>query len=170
MVNKLRAGITIPELIGVFALLGVLCAAIVPHLLEFREASRLSMLRFQLEKLRLRIDEYRQRTGQPPEKLGELFNRPTEPVPENLMQVAGPMVVGLTASPERLVQIRRNRLLSLKEESETDYVDMESVKLETVTARRMFAQKGWPVIDVTRRSIEETAAAVMTLLANRNDD
>ena len=94
---------------------------------------------------------------------------PNLPFPDALLHVAGPMIVGLTASPERLVQIRRNRLLSLKEESETDYVDMESVKQETVGARRMFAQKGWPVIDVTRRSIEETAAAVMTLLASRDN-
>jgi len=92
---------------------------------------------------------------------------PKMPLPPTLECIEGPMVVGLSASPERLVQIRRNRLLSLQERSETDYVDLESVKQETTDARRMFAQHGWPVIDVTRRSIEETAAAVITLLTRR---
>jgi hypothetical protein len=92
---------------------------------------------------------------------------PNLPPPPVLAALDGPLVVGLTASPERLVQIRRNRLLSLREESVTDYVDMQSVTAETTAARRLFSQNGWPVIDVTRRSIEETAAAVLTLLARR---
>jgi hypothetical protein len=92
---------------------------------------------------------------------------PNLPFPEALNATTDQLVVGLTASPERLVQIRRNRLLALSADAETDYVNMEAVKKETVYARRMFAEHGWPVIDVTRRSIEETAAAVMTLLARR---
>ena len=68
------------------------------------------------------------------------------------------MIVGLTTNPERLIQIRRNRLLSLNQAPETDYVDMEAVNAELAFARRMFADNGWPVIDVTRRSIEETRA------------
>jgi hypothetical protein len=74
-----------------------------------------------------------------------------------------PLVVGLTASPERLVQIRRNRLLSLKETQETDYINVDLVREETLNARKLFARYGWPVIDVTRRSIEETAAAILNL-------
>ena len=78
-----------------------------------------------------------------------------------------PLVVGLTTAPERLVQIRRNRLLSLNEGTETSYVDNERVKTETQFARRMFADNGWPVIDVTRRSIEESAAAIIRLVQER---
>jgi regulator of PEP synthase PpsR (kinase-PPPase family) len=84
-------------------------------------------------------------------------------LPRELEAVKGPLVIGLIASPERLIQIRRNRLLSLNEEAETDYVDLDSVRAEVAFARRLFAEKGWPVIDVTRRSIEETAAAVLAL-------
>ena len=78
-----------------------------------------------------------------------------------------PLVVGLTTNPERLIQIRRNRLLSLNQAPETDYVDIEAVNAELAFARRMFADNGWPVIDVTRRSIEETALAIVKLCAER---
>ena len=89
------------------------------------------------------------------------------PPPALLFRLKKPMVVGLTTAPERLVQIRRNRLLSLNEKAETSYVDAEKVKKEVAFARRMFADNGWPVIDVTRRSIEETAAAVIRLHQER---
>ena len=78
-------------------------------------------------------------------------------------RIKSPLIVGLTASPERLVQIRRNRLLSLKESQETDYINVDLVREETVNARKLFSRHGWHVIDVTRRSIEETAAAILTL-------
>jgi hypothetical protein len=90
------------------------------------------------------------------------------PPPPNLFGLKKPLVVGLTTAPERLVQIRRNRLLSLNEGTETSYVDNQKVRDEIQFARRMFADNGWPVIDVTRRSIEETAAAVIRLLGERN--
>src|SRR3546814_20866449 len=77
------------------------------------------------------------------------------------------MSVGLTTGLDRLVQVRRNRLLSLNQAPETAYVDDERVKAELAYARRMFADNGWPVIDVTRRSIEETAAAVIKLVEDR---
>jgi regulator of PEP synthase PpsR (kinase-PPPase family) len=75
------------------------------------------------------------------------------------------LVVGLTTAPKRLIEIRRNRLLSLNQTTETAYVDEEKVEKEVAFARRLFADQGWPVIDVTRRSIEETAAGIMRLLA-----
>jgi len=90
------------------------------------------------------------------------------PPPQALYGLRHPLVVGLTTAPERLVQIRRNRLLSLNEGTETSYVDSEKVKAELQFARRMFADHGWPVIDVTRRSIEETAAAVIKLVQERS--
>lgn len=89
---------------------------------------------------------------------------PTRPPPEKLFELKNTLVVGLTISPDRLIQIRRNRLLSLKEDRESSYIDIEAVREETVKARRLYERQGWPVIDVTRRSVEETAAAVMNLL------
>ena len=87
------------------------------------------------------------------------------PPPPQLFSLRHPLVVGLTTAPRRLIEIRRNRLLSLNETTETSYVDEEEVGREVSFARRLFADNGWPVIDVTRRSIEETAAAVMRLKA-----
>lgn len=89
---------------------------------------------------------------------------PSAPLPDILFRLKKPLIVGLTASPERIVQIRRNRLLNLKEDRSTDYVDEEVVKEEVIQAKRLFARHGWPSIDVTRRSIEETAAKVLNLL------
>jgi len=84
--------------------------------------------------------------------------------PERLFQLNSALVVGLTVSPDRLIQIRRNRLLSLKEERESSYIDVDAVRDEIVQARRLYERHGWPVIDVTRRSVEETAAAILNLL------
>lgn len=89
------------------------------------------------------------------------------PPPPALFGLRHPLVVGLTTAPERLVQVRRNRLLSLNQVPETAYVDQERVTKEVQYARRMFADNGWPVIDVTRRSIEETAAAVINFFNER---
>lgn len=91
-------------------------------------------------------------------------------LPDSLMGLdpaRGPLVVGLTKDPARLVQIRRNRLRMLKEDADTDYVDIDTVKAEVNACRRLCAQKGWPVIDVTRRSIEETATTILTYLDRR---
>jgi len=90
---------------------------------------------------------------------------PSSGVPARLLDLEGVPVVGLTLSPDRLVQIRRNRLRSLKESRESTYVDSDAVRGEVVAARRLFERHGWPVIDVTRRSVEETAAAVINILA-----
>jgi len=91
---------------------------------------------------------------------------PSRPVPDKLLQLKNTLVVGLTISPDRLIQIRRNRLLSLKENRTSAYIDVDTVRDETVQARRLYERQGWPVIDVTRRSVEETAAAVMNLLTS----
>ena len=92
------------------------------------------------------------------------------PPPPILFELRKPLVVGLTTSPDRLIQIRRNRLLSLNQAPETSYVDQDAVARELAMARRMFADKGWPVIDVTRRSIEETAAAIINLIGERHPE
>ena len=94
---------------------------------------------------------------------------PEAPPPPSLFSLEHPLVVGLTTNPDRLVQIRRNRLLALNQAPETDYVDIEAVNAELAFARRIFADNDWPVIDVTRRSIEETAFAIVKLCNERMD-
>ncbi|RAK57316.1 pyruvate, water dikinase regulatory protein [Phenylobacterium deserti] len=89
---------------------------------------------------------------------------PGRPLPEQLFTLKNKLIVGLFISPDRLLQIRRNRLLSLKEERQSAYIDTDAVRDELVQARRMFERHGWPVIDVSRRSVEETAAAILNLL------
>jgi regulator of PEP synthase PpsR (kinase-PPPase family) len=84
-------------------------------------------------------------------------------LPFGLESLRRPLIVGLIASAERIVQIRQNRLLSLNAHSQTEYVDRVAVAEEIAASRRLFAEKGWPTIDVTRRSIEETAAAILDL-------
>ncbi|MBS0285672.1 MAG: kinase/pyrophosphorylase [Proteobacteria bacterium] len=92
------------------------------------------------------------------------------PPPVTLYALEKPLVVGLTTSADRLIQVRRNRLLSLNQAPETAYVDQEAVSKEIAFARRMFTDNGWPVIDVTRRSIEETAAAIISLCNERRGE
>ena len=82
---------------------------------------------------------------------------------KELFTLDGPLIVGLINSVERLVQLRRHLLQMIKEDAETADVDLEQVKREVADAHQMFMRRGWPVIDVTRRSIEETAAAILQL-------
>jgi regulator of PEP synthase PpsR (kinase-PPPase family) len=84
--------------------------------------------------------------------------------PAQLFNLTRPIIVGLTVSPDRLVSIRRNRLLNLNEQRESTYIETDAVRDEIIRARRLFEKHGWPIIDVTRRSIEETAAQVVNLL------
>lgn len=91
------------------------------------------------------------------------------PPPQVLFSLKKPLVVGLVINPERLIQVRRNRLLSLNQAPETDYVDVEAVAREVAFARRLIADNGWPIIDVTRRSIEEVAAAIIHLQNERTE-
>lgn len=94
---------------------------------------------------------------------------PHADAPRELLELNRPLVVGLVTDPERLVQIRRNRLRLLQDEVETAYTDLELVEEEMRQARRLFSRQEWPVIDVTRRSIEETAAAIMQMLSERRE-
>jgi [pyruvate, water dikinase]-phosphate phosphotransferase / [pyruvate, water dikinase] kinase len=87
--------------------------------------------------------------------------------PPALLKAKKPLIVGLWVSPDRLVQVRRNRLASMGEQRDTDYVDLDTVREEINATRRLFEQHDWPTLDVSRRSIEETAAAVMNLLTER---
>jgi regulator of PEP synthase PpsR (kinase-PPPase family) len=83
------------------------------------------------------------------------------PLPENLTKLKQPLVVGLTISGDRLIDIRTSRLMSLQQETNTDYVNEEHVKNEIEEAKKFFRAQGWPVIDVTRRSVEETATLMI---------
>lgn len=90
------------------------------------------------------------------------------PIPSELTAAGHPLVVGLVASPDRIVQIRQHRVLAMKSDELNDaYVDRGLVTEEIAWSRKLCARQGWPVIDVTRRSIEETAAAILGLHAAR---
>ena len=93
---------------------------------------------------------------------------PGVPLPPAVEKLQNPLIVGLFATPERIVQIRQNRLLGLKVHSGDDqYIDRQAVAEEVAASRRLCGKHNWPLIDVTRRSIEETAAAVMAHLGER---
>jgi [pyruvate, water dikinase]-phosphate phosphotransferase / [pyruvate, water dikinase] kinase len=93
---------------------------------------------------------------------------PGIPIPHQLETVKKPLVVSLHASPERLIQVRQNRLLSMGAGSgNDDYIDRQAVADEVAFARRLSAKFNWMQLDVTRRSIEETAAAILKLFADR---
>lgn len=90
-------------------------------------------------------------------------------LPPQLATATKPLIVGLWASPDRLVQLRRNRMIILGEKRDTSYVDLESVRAEVTATRKIYEKHGWPAIDVSRRSVEETAAAVLNLLTERGN-
>ena len=100
-------------------------------------------------------------------KAGNIPLVPGIPLPSLVEELKHPMVVGLKIGVERLLQIRSQRLMSLNEKSKTDYVDEEAVRAEVTEASRLFQRNKWPVIDVSRRSVEETAAAILNKLNER---
>jgi regulator of PEP synthase PpsR (kinase-PPPase family) len=100
-------------------------------------------------------------------KAGNIPLIPGHAMPMELTKLEKPMIVGLTKDPDSLIEIRRNRLHLLQQNEETHYIDPERVREEVQEARRFFARIGCPVLDVTRRSIEETAAEIMMLLNQR---
>ena len=79
-------------------------------------------------------------------------------------------VVGLTVEPNRLIDVRKNRMMALKEEHGTDYTNIEKIELETKNAKEAFKKYQWPVIDVTRKSIEETAASIIKIYEIKNQN
>ncbi|CAA6604845.1 putative pyruvate, phosphate dikinase regulatory protein [Rhodospirillaceae bacterium LM-1] len=95
---------------------------------------------------------------------------PGMPLPDEVLQAKQAMIVGLTREPSSLSDIRKNRLRLLDHDEESDYADEEKVREEVLSARRLFAAHGWPVIDVTRRSIEEASASILQLLAKRRGE
>ena len=79
-------------------------------------------------------------------------------------------IVGLTTDPERLIDLRKNRMRSLKERENTNYTNIKMISAEVKLARKTFKKFNWPVIDVTRKSVEETAAAIIKIheIMNKN--
>ncbi len=97
---------------------------------------------------------------------------PGIPIPEKVLQMRGPVFVGLTENPDRLIHLRRNRLKADtggKHQDSNSYLDPERVEDEIREARKFFTRQGWPVIDVTRRSVEETAAEILVILQRRRE-
>ncbi len=88
---------------------------------------------------------------------------PNVPLPKSLEGLRRPLIVGLLATPDSIVQVRKTRLLSLNADTDSPYVDRHLVAEEVAKSRQLFERRGWPTIDVTRRSIEETAAAIIDL-------
>ena len=84
-------------------------------------------------------------------------------LPNNLLETTV-LVIGLTTSPERLALIRKSRLNAVGEKKYTNYIQEDLIKQEVITAKKLFLKNKWPIIDVTRKSIEETAAAAMEFL------
>jgi len=93
---------------------------------------------------------------------------PNVPPPRQLEHATKPLIVGLLASAEHIAQIRKHRLLTLNQTRDSQYADRRAITAELVEMRRLCAKHAWPVIDVTRRSIEETAAAITNLLVERS--
>ena len=94
-------------------------------------------------------------------KTGNIPLVPGAPLPTLLDDFPNPFIVGLVAAPDRIVQIREQRLVGLKQNEQTDYIDVDRVRDEMRLAKRMFVKKGYKVIDVTRKSIEETSAQII---------
>ena len=91
-------------------------------------------------------------------------------ISEELENVKNTQVVALITSAHTLVEIRRKRSLELGlNNTDNDYIDIHKVEEEITTAKRIFANKGWPVIDITRRSVEETASAIMNILSLKEE-
>jgi len=91
------------------------------------------------------------------------------PLPEKLFELKKPLIVGLSIGSERLIQIRKTRLQSLKQEEETNYVDEDYVQQEITESRKLYTKNRWPVIDVSRRSVEETAATIIQYMQEHQE-
>ena len=89
-------------------------------------------------------------------------------IPKDIMKSKTLCVIGLTTEAERLFDIRRNRLNSLKENEASDYTNLEKIRLEVEQSKKIFKKNKWPTIDVTRKSVEETAASIIKIFEIQN--
>ena len=88
-------------------------------------------------------------------------------IPQELFSAKNSLIIGLIINPEKLSQIRSNRIKSLGEKSETDYIDIEKIKNEILESRKLYQKLGCCIIDVTRKSVEETAAQIISLVQQK---
>ncbi len=91
----------------------------------------------------------------------------SETMPDTIFDLKKPLIVGLIINPEKLIQIRQSRLLSIGQDGSTEYIDLESVKKEVAESRKLFAKLNCPIIDVTKKSVEETSARIIQLLQEK---
>ena len=89
-------------------------------------------------------------------------------IPKDIIETKNLCVIGLVTEAERLFDIRRNRLNSLKENEASDYTDLEKIKVEVEKSKIIFKKNKWPIIDVTRKSVEETAASIIKIFEIKN--
>ena len=85
-------------------------------------------------------------------------------LPEDLKTNKTSCIVGLVADPERLSDIRRNRVAIMKDQNFKEYTDLEKIRKEVNDSKKLFKKYNWPTIDVTRRSVEETAASILKII------
>ena len=85
-------------------------------------------------------------------------------IPKDLISNTKACIVGLVADPERLADIRRNRVAIMKDNKLTEYTNLEFIKKEIIDSKNLFKKNNWPIIDVTRRSVEETAASILKII------
>lgn len=102
-------------------------------------------------------------------KVGNIPLVPGQTVPDYVLAATKPLFVGLTREPKSLSDIRQSRLRLMKDDRGEQYADVDIVREEIADSRRLFTRMGWPVIDVTRRSIEETAATIIQLFNQKYD-
>ena len=89
-------------------------------------------------------------------------------IPNDIVKSKSLCVIGLTTEAERLYDIRRNRLNSLKENEASDYTNLEKIRFEVEQSKKIFKKNKWPTIDVTRKSVEETAASIIKIFEIQN--
>ena len=89
-------------------------------------------------------------------------------IPKDVINSKNLCIIGLTTEAERLFDIRRNRLNSIKENEASDYTNLEKIRSEVDQSKKIFKKNKWPVIDVTRKSVEETAASIIKIFDIQN--
>ena len=85
-------------------------------------------------------------------------------IPKGLEENKKSCIVGLVAEPDRLADIRRNRVAIMKDHNLKEYTDLEFIKKEVEDSKKLFKKNSWPIIDVTRKSVEETAASILKII------
>ena len=96
-------------------------------------------------------------------RVGNVPLVPGAELSKRITNLKNPLIVGLVSSLERIIEVRKQRVSGLGQREVTDYIDKEQVRAELLTARRLYSKHKWPIIDTSRRSIEETATRIINL-------